>query len=508
MEDCDIFGDLSIGISKNLRKDAEITDYAVLKGGVGYHMNGKFKGSWAESADGTAIHPEEISEEYKHYDFYDEEGSIRPSFYYSDILIKDWKSLKNRDGVVEIVDAEFPQKIANADEMEYLNFLYRNEEIITNGEVIDGDPVYVLNGKKFLRILGNHNNVGKKLSSGEEIVFNEAYWVKFEPILWLIDISKKLATSKKILLPPNAHGYYQNGEFGRELHFHNIIGQNEKLETNDYEFKMHNLDILRQEVLLRFPMFSPLLFDLKFVSNANVSTFETDGRNIFYNPNFISNSSNEEKNYILSHQLCYIAFNYMGKGIGKEPKIWKMAADAVINAFLRQDGFTLPKDAVDIPEAIAVSAEKMYEIILKKSKMNNGAYSNSTALSTKATSLEVSKSSKKGSLLSRIHILNKKAAESSQEMYSSQENERLANVVSSYVQLGEKGFFERNRLERQRAILLLQQYITNDMHKNENFRVFDGRGTEVPNPTYYDENRIIEQNVYLETENNFPSSRK
>lgn len=51
----------------------------------------------------------------------------------------------------------------------------------------------------------------------------------------------------------------------------------------------------------------------------------------------------------------------------KDLEVWNIATDAIINANLERDGFTIKEGYVNRPEALNYSTEEFYEILLKES---------------------------------------------------------------------------------------------------------------------------------------------
>ena len=73
-----------------------------------------------------------------------------------------------------------------------------------------------------------------------------------------------------------------------------------------------------------------------------------------------------EQTFVFAHEVCHIAFNHIFRSEKKDKKIWNKATDAIINAYLKEDGMSLVKGCVDIEEAINYDAEEMYIKLLKE----------------------------------------------------------------------------------------------------------------------------------------------
>lgn len=127
-----------------------------------------------------------------------------------------------------------------------------------------------------------------------------------------------------------------------------------------------DIEIIKRKMLVKYPFFGSVVANVDYRANKNIETAGTDGKTIYYNPNFLENLSVEEQTFIFAHEVCHIAFNHILRSEGKDPHIWNIATDAVINAFLRRDGLKMVEGGVDIADAINYDAEQLYEKLLKE----------------------------------------------------------------------------------------------------------------------------------------------
>lgn len=129
---------------------------------------------------------------------------------------------------------------------------------------------------------------------------------------------------------------------------------------------MINIDDIKRRMLVKYPLFGSIVANLKYIEDKSCGTAGTDGKNIYYNPNFIEGLSEDEQNFIFAHEVCHVAFDHIFRSEGKDKELWNIATDAVINALLQQDGLQMVKGGVDIPEAVNYNAEEMYKKLLDK----------------------------------------------------------------------------------------------------------------------------------------------
>lgn len=140
-----------------------------------------------------------------------------------------------------------------------------------------------------------------------------------------------------------------------------------------------NFDIvsLKRKMLVKYPFFGSVVAGVDYKEDKKIDTAGTDGKIVYYNPDFLEGLSIQEQTFIFAHEICHIAFNHILRSEGKDSRIWNIATDAVINQFLKRDKLPLPKGGVDIAEAINYDAEELYEKLLQeKEQREQDAQSN------------------------------------------------------------------------------------------------------------------------------------
>jgi predicted metal-dependent peptidase len=94
-------------------------------------------------------------------------------------------------------------------------------------------------------------------------------------------------------------------------------------------------------LLMSNPFFGTLLMHLKLVDATESEwcpTAAVDGRNIYYNREFISTLDVEETKFVLCHELEHVMYDHFGRRSHRDPVWWNMANDFVINGQLVSDG--------------------------------------------------------------------------------------------------------------------------------------------------------------------------
>lgn len=128
----------------------------------------------------------------------------------------------------------------------------------------------------------------------------------------------------------------------------------------------YDIAALKRKMLVKYPFFGSVVASVGYKENKDIPTAGTDGETIYYNPNYLESLSVEEQTFIFAHEVCHIAFNHILRSEGKDPELWNIATDGVINQFLKRDGLKMALGGVDMTEAINYDAEQLYEKLLQE----------------------------------------------------------------------------------------------------------------------------------------------
>ena len=135
---------------------------------------------------------------------------------------------------------------------------------------------------------------------------------------------------------------------------------------------------IKRKMLLKYPRFGTEVANsnIEFKNDLKYHTASTDGENIYVDPNYYASLNENDKLFIIAHEMMHIKFLHMYRlmdknGQKRDRKLWNRVTDAIINANLERDGFTIKKGYVNMPEALNYSAEEFYEILKEKNKKEN-----------------------------------------------------------------------------------------------------------------------------------------
>lgn len=127
-------------------------------------------------------------------------------------------------------------------------------------------------------------------------------------------------------------------------------------------------------MLLRYPNFASEIAsaNIEYRKDLKYKTAATDGKNIYIDPDYFASLNEDDRLFIIAHELMHIKFNHVfrleSKGKKRNSDIWNEATDAIINANLQRDGFKIKEGYVNRPEALKYSAERFYEVLLNERK--------------------------------------------------------------------------------------------------------------------------------------------
>lgn len=116
------------------------------------------------------------------------------------------------------------------------------------------------------------------------------------------------------------------------------------------------------------PFFGALALFTNIVESTRVDTAATNGREIYLNPPFCGPLSNDQLGGLLLHEILHCALEHVGRRTTREPELWNIAADIVVNGMIRNAGnFALPKGSVEDESLEHLSVEEIYLRLSKQS---------------------------------------------------------------------------------------------------------------------------------------------
>jgi len=97
---------------------------------------------------------------------------------------------------------------------------------------------------------------------------------------------------------------------------------------------------------MREPFIAAVMTKVKREVSDKVSTAATNGTWARYNPAFCDPLDNEELFGLVLHESCHVILQHMWRRDDRDPKLWNVANDAIINKYILDRGYKLPKGGV------------------------------------------------------------------------------------------------------------------------------------------------------------------
>jgi predicted metal-dependent peptidase len=115
---------------------------------------------------------------------------------------------------------------------------------------------------------------------------------------------------------------------------------------------------------VRQPFFGALALFARYEVTREVPTAATDGRTVFVNPDFWEPLSAAEQDGLLLHELLHAALGHSWRRGCRDPQVWNVAADIVINGMILEDAkAALPKGGMRDLRLEKFGAEEVYEML-------------------------------------------------------------------------------------------------------------------------------------------------
>ena len=134
----------------------------------------------------------------------------------------------------------------------------------------------------------------------------------------------------------------------------------------------------RIQMLMKFPFFGTLALNFKLIEDNSIPTAATNGKDFFYNTEFISKLKDGELVFLMCHEVMHAALGHIWRRGTRNHEKFNIAADYAIHSMLKQydrksDGFQFAEGALYDQRFDNKSAEEIYELLPDKptTKMSN-----------------------------------------------------------------------------------------------------------------------------------------
>ena len=126
----------------------------------------------------------------------------------------------------------------------------------------------------------------------------------------------------------------------------------------------------RVRLLFSRPFFGQQACRLTLVDASKwCKTAATDGRYFYYNREFIKSLNKEELLFLVGHEILHCIYDHLGRRGGRDPKMWNMANDYIVNWTLVNEGIgKMPSSGLyNANYTDELTSEELFEILKKNS---------------------------------------------------------------------------------------------------------------------------------------------
>lgn len=109
--------------------------------------------------------------------------------------------------------------------------------------------------------------------------------------------------------------------------------------------------------------FSTVCLSLETEITDRIPTAATNGKSILINPDFFLGLTLDEQVFLLAHETLHVVHMHMCRRGTRDPRLWNVAGDYVINADLNEAGFTVIQGALYASRFHGKTTEEVYNIL-------------------------------------------------------------------------------------------------------------------------------------------------
>ena len=96
--------------------------------------------------------------------------------------------------------------------------------------------------------------------------------------------------------------------------------------------------VARVGLLLRHPFFGNMATRLRILAADDwLSTAAVDGRNLYFNTQFFNAMDNKEIEFVVAHEILHMVFDHLGRREDRNPMLYNIAADYIVNNTLVEE---------------------------------------------------------------------------------------------------------------------------------------------------------------------------
>lgn len=121
-------------------------------------------------------------------------------------------------------------------------------------------------------------------------------------------------------------------------------------------------------LMLKFPFWSELYYSMGVIEDYDIPTLATNGRLMWVNPDFWKTLSLNLKISAIAHEVAHKMLLHCSRRGHRNPMLWNIAADYVVNAMLEENGMEIGKGWIHDMKYAGWSVEAVYSDLEKQAK--------------------------------------------------------------------------------------------------------------------------------------------
>jgi len=118
----------------------------------------------------------------------------------------------------------------------------------------------------------------------------------------------------------------------------------------------------------RVPFFGTLALYARFIPTTTIPTAATDGRDVFYNPEFFAALPSAQIDGVIVHEVLHAALDHVYRRATRDPQRWNQAADIVVNGLIVGNGLELPDGGLRDAGLEHLSVEEVYTVLVRDNR--------------------------------------------------------------------------------------------------------------------------------------------
>lgn len=123
----------------------------------------------------------------------------------------------------------------------------------------------------------------------------------------------------------------------------------------------------RVRLLKKSPFFGTILLHTEYKIDESIETAATDGTTLLLNEEWMVSQTQENFGGVLLHEVLHMALDHVGRTKDLDDLMTaNIAADIVVNGIIRDNGISLPKEAIYDKDLQHLSVREIYSILKQK----------------------------------------------------------------------------------------------------------------------------------------------